>query len=107
MQDVLAAVSSSCRGRTGERGKTCGAYFPDLPPEKPSALLPRERLKIHQGWAGGKAFPPSRHGDQTGPPQLLLVLVTRYKTNGYLVWGASSPKDRDSESSSVGMPDDG
>jgi hypothetical protein len=52
MQDVLAAVSSSCRGRTGERGKTCGAYFPDLPPEKPSALLPRERLKIHQGWAG-------------------------------------------------------
>jgi hypothetical protein len=56
MEDVLEAVSSSCRGRTGERGMTCGAYFPDLPPEKPPdlprSLLPRERLKIIRGGRG-------------------------------------------------------
>ena len=50
MVDVLEAVSSSCRGRTGERGMTCGAYFPDLPPEQPPdlprSLLPRrQRLR--------------------------------------------------------------
>jgi hypothetical protein len=56
IEDVLKAVSSSCRARTGERGMTCGAYFPDLPPEKPPdlppALLPRERLKIIRGGRG-------------------------------------------------------
>jgi hypothetical protein len=52
----MEAVSSSCRGRTGERGMTCGAYFPDLPPEQPPdlprSLLPRERLKIIRGGRG-------------------------------------------------------
>ena len=56
MEDVLEAVSSSCRGRTGERGMNCGACFPDLPPEKPPdlprSLLPRERLKIIRGGRG-------------------------------------------------------
>jgi hypothetical protein len=56
MEDVLKAVSSSCRARTGARGVNCGAYFPDLPPEKPPdlppALLPRERLKIIRGGRG-------------------------------------------------------
>jgi hypothetical protein len=56
MDEVLEAVSSSCRGRSGERGMKCGAYFPDLPPEKPPdlprALLPRERLKLIRGGRG-------------------------------------------------------
>ena len=30
LEDVLKAVSSSCRARTGARGVNCGAYFPDL-----------------------------------------------------------------------------
>jgi hypothetical protein len=56
MEDVLEAVSSSCRGRSRGPGMICGAYFPDLPPEKPPdlppALLPRERLKIIRGGRG-------------------------------------------------------
>jgi hypothetical protein len=56
MEEVLEAVSSSCRARSGQRALQCGAYFPDLPPEKPPdlprALLPRERLKLIRGGRG-------------------------------------------------------
>ncbi len=57
MADVLEAVSASCSGRQQDRfGKRCGAYFPDLPPQRPpdlpKALLPRERLKIIRGGRG-------------------------------------------------------
>jgi hypothetical protein len=54
MDDLLEEVSASCRARVSERA--CGAYFPDLPPEKPPdlprALLPRERLKLIRGGRG-------------------------------------------------------
>jgi hypothetical protein len=56
MEDLLEAVSASCGTRASERAHACGAYFPDLPPEKPPdlprALLPRERLKIIRGGRG-------------------------------------------------------
>jgi hypothetical protein len=56
MEDLLKAVSASCRARASERALACGAYFPDLPPEKPPdlprALLPRERLKLIRGGRG-------------------------------------------------------
>jgi hypothetical protein len=57
MEDVLEAVSASCGARTNHQARLrCGAYFPDLPPQKPpdlpKALLPRERLKITRGGRG-------------------------------------------------------
>ena len=56
MEDLLEAVSASCGTRTSVRAHACGAYFPDLPPEKPPdlprALLPRERLKLIRGGRG-------------------------------------------------------
>jgi hypothetical protein len=56
MEDLLEAVSASCGTRASKRAHACGAYFPDLPPEKPPdlprALLPRERLKIIRGGRG-------------------------------------------------------
>ena len=57
LQDVLAAVSASCRARTERhRGMACAAYLPDLaspaPPDLPRALLPRERLKLIRGGRG-------------------------------------------------------
>jgi hypothetical protein len=56
MGDLLEEVSASCRARVSERALACGAYFPDLPPEKPPdlprALLPRERLKLIRGGRG-------------------------------------------------------
>jgi hypothetical protein len=38
MEDLLEAVSASCGTRASERAHACGAYFPDLPPEKPPDL---------------------------------------------------------------------
>ncbi len=59
MEDLLEAVSASCGTRASARAHACGAYFPDLPPEKPPdlprALLPRERLKLIQAGGGGKS----------------------------------------------------
>jgi len=57
MEDVLEAVSASCGARVMQHARLkCGAYLPDLPPEKPPdlprALLPRERLKIIRGGRG-------------------------------------------------------
>jgi len=111
MQDVLAAVVVAVpranRG-SGERraapiSRTCHlAKPPDLPP----ALLGRGNGSRSSG--NGRRlmgfFPPSQTG---AGPQLLLVLVTRYKTNGYLAWSASSPKgQRIAKSSCPPCPDD-
>jgi hypothetical protein len=54
MEDLLEAVSTSCGTRASERAHACGAYFPDLPPEKPPDLprVPRERLKLIRGGRG-------------------------------------------------------
>jgi hypothetical protein len=57
MEGVLEALSASCGARAEQYSRLrCGAYFPDLPPEKPPdlprALLPRERFKIIRGGRG-------------------------------------------------------